>query len=212
MNPLLAMPQVSGKYSTDTSSMFIPNVMSNYDSMIEKMEAISNTVYDDVLLQDIITFRGAVKVGNTPLAMSAIIRIYAYKIALVKILIETAIDHIPVSEVGVVNTIVALSDINMDSITCVMVVELLCTSKRTRELYTQIPQDTYQSINHMILSAGDRCNIHYEKLRYCNPTYWTYPLYLARHAVKGAGHMYDSVPDITRTDENWARKLDSAAI
>ena len=115
MNPLLAMPQVSGKIPRGDVATFSPTLLSNYTSTIEKMKALENTVHDDKLLKNIATFRSAVKVGNVPLAVSAITHIYPHKIFLVKTFLETAIDYVSVRKIGVTNNVFDLTDINKEA-------------------------------------------------------------------------------------------------
>lgn len=207
MNPLFAMPQVSGKPAGNNVATFSPVVLTNYTIDIEKMNALINAVYDDALLQDIATFRDAVKVNNIQLAFATIVRIYPYKISLMKTFLETAIDYIPVTKISTINTVFAMTDIDMEPEEVVALIKLLCSKAyRHAKMYT-FTTDTQQSINDMIIAANDKCNFTYEKLRYCDPKYWSFPLYLRMYAEEGAGLQFKFVPDATLKDISMARKL-----
>ena len=205
MNPLFTMPQVSNKTNLDDVVTFTPTLSDN-SADIEKMKSLVNTVNDVSVLKDIEIYRRAIGTSNLMFAGTAIAKIYPYKIALVKTLLETAIDYIPVDNVDLINTVFILTDINMEALDVVLLTRLMIDSKKLTRPYIS-PYNTQKSISAMIMAAGDKCNSSYSKLHYCDTKYWSFPLYLLDNAQDNAGDLVRLIPEITVSDVGIARRL-----
>ena len=170
---------------------------------------MSNSVYDIGVMNDASTFRSAVSVGNFVLAISSFASVSQHKALFVKVLLEAAIDYVSLRSVDVINTVFAVTSIDMPQIYMVTTIKMMCGANKSPTPYTAVYTDKETlTIDDMIEQAGDKCNQTYVKLRYCDSKYWSYPLYLKEYAQEESGLVFHYAEEPTSRDKGMVRKLE----
>jgi len=204
MNPLFVLPQLVDEENESATSVFSPTVITDYKNIIAKMKK-NDDASDERLATEVTQFVKAVVNGNVAKASALIVPIYRDKPLLVKTLLETAMDHIAVEKVLVINTVFKLAEEEMNPVKTIIAVRLLCQGRKTNTPYNTTYHAT-GSISDMILDARDKCNEYYWKLQYCDEKYWTYPIYLSAYAKENTGTHFAAV-EKSAVDEKRAEIL-----
>lgn len=209
MNPLHAMPQVSGIPLTNPS-VFKQTVVDDYTDQIASMKGFVSDPAK-VLTLAIVGFRRAVRASKLKMAIRELSRMYHNKAACVKLILEVAIDVVPVRNVGLVNWVFwATSEESIDNpIILVLIVRELCNVdfKNIKDYAGTYNQG--MSIQDMIDDAGDKCSDLYQKLELCSERYHTYPLYLKEYAQPKAGSLVHTIELESEAEVDLARMLES---
>lgn len=209
MNPIHAMPQISKKPVADPA-IFSQVTLRDYSDQIKIMKGfLSDPAKTTSMAVD--GFRRAIRSSKKKMAVNEFSRFYHNKELCVKVLLEIAIDVVPVSNLGLVNWVFwAMSEEALDSaIIPVLIIRELCkVDTKNAKGYVDM-YNTDLSIQEMIEEAGDTCATFYTKLEACGKKYHTYPLYLRDNAKSGAGSLVHKIDPEDEADVELAGILES---